>query len=170
VEVTAGDSIFVPAGTPHAIGEGILLAELQQPTDLSLLLEWKGFAPDEDAAFLGLGVDVGLQALDLKPWSAEDLTRAGSGRTSTGADVETLFPAEADGFFRAQRVRSGAHLPQEFAVLLVTEGKGELSGDGWSLEVAKGDAVLVPFGAGPQLATGQLEALRCMPPAPDSAR
>jgi hypothetical protein len=36
--------VLVPAGTPHAIGAGVLLVELQEPTDLSVLLEWAGFA------------------------------------------------------------------------------------------------------------------------------
>ena len=39
-----GDRVFVPAGLPHAIGDGILLVELQEPSDLSVLLEWTGFA------------------------------------------------------------------------------------------------------------------------------
>ena len=30
--VRAGDAIFVPAGVPHAIGEGVLIVELQEPT------------------------------------------------------------------------------------------------------------------------------------------
>ena len=33
--VTEGDSVFVPAGTVHAIGRGILLAEIQQELDIS---------------------------------------------------------------------------------------------------------------------------------------
>ena len=43
VPVSAGDEIFVPAGMPHAIGGGILLLELQEPSDLSLLLEGDRF-------------------------------------------------------------------------------------------------------------------------------
>ena len=43
-EVKAGDTVFVPAGTPHAIGAGIFVLELQEPTDLSALLEWNDFA------------------------------------------------------------------------------------------------------------------------------
>src|SRR5690349_20063430 len=35
--VRAGEAIFVPAGAPHAIGEGILMVEVQEPTDLSVL-------------------------------------------------------------------------------------------------------------------------------------
>ena len=38
-----GTSLFVPAGTVHTIGAGILLVELQEPTDLSVLLEWRRF-------------------------------------------------------------------------------------------------------------------------------
>ena len=61
VAVSAGDAVFVPAGVPHAIGEGILIVELQEPTDLSVLLEWDGFGiDDEQAATLGLGWDVAL--------------------------------------------------------------------------------------------------------------
>jgi mannose-6-phosphate isomerase len=169
VQVGSGDTLFVPAGTPHAIGDGILLAELQQPTDFSVLLEWKGFAPDREAAHLGLGFEVALKALDLKPWSDEDLARARSGRGGRDG-VERLFPAEADAFFRAERVSSGARLDQGFAVLLATGGNAALRGDGWNLEIATGDAVLVPFAAGPCLFEGQAEALLCMPPAHDSRR
>jgi mannose-6-phosphate isomerase len=167
VEVRAGDTLYVPAGTPHAIGEGILLAELQQPTDLSVLLEWKGFAPDAEAGFLGLGRDLALQALDLGPWTNDDLTRARSCRGTKSDGVETLFPSDADAFFRAERVRSGAHLEQGFAVLLVIDGEGELRGDRWRLELGSGNAVLVPHAAGPHSIEGTVEALRCMPPALD---
>jgi mannose-6-phosphate isomerase len=169
VTVTAGDTVFVPAGTPHAIGDGILLAELQQPTDFSLLLEWKGFASDRDAASLGLGMDVALQAVDMTTWSAEDLARAGSTRPSNRAGVETLFPAAADTFFRAERLESGAQLEQGFAVLLVTGGSGVLRNDDWKLDIASGDAILVPYAAGPSLLEGSAQALRCMPPGPPAS-
>ena len=46
--VTAGDAVFVPAGVPHAIGAGILMVEVQEPTDLSVLLEWEGFELTEE--------------------------------------------------------------------------------------------------------------------------
>jgi mannose-6-phosphate isomerase len=164
VIVAPGDTIFVPAGTPHAIGEGILLAELQQPTDFSLLLEWKGFAPDAQAASLGLGFDLALQAVDLEPWTESDLAHAGSGRSSGRQSVESLFPAEADRYFRAERVEDGAHLEQAFAVLLVVSGSGMLRNEDWKLDIAEGDAILVPYAAGAHVVEGSVHALRCMPP------
>ena len=39
--VSPGDCVFIPAGTVHAIGEGILLAEVQQSSDLTFrLFDW----------------------------------------------------------------------------------------------------------------------------------
>ncbi len=43
VDVQAGDVVLVPAGLPHAIGAGIFCLELQEPTDFSVMLEWKRF-------------------------------------------------------------------------------------------------------------------------------
>jgi mannose-6-phosphate isomerase len=165
VPVVAGTTVFVPAGTPHAIGAGILLAELQQPTDFSVLLEWEGFAIDgAEVGHLGLGFDLALRSVDLSPWDEDDLLRASSGRGEGGPGVERMFPAEADRFFRADRIR--AHptpLEQSFSVLLAISGKGRLRGGGWEVELSRGDAVLVPFAAG-DCVLEDVEALRCMPP------
>lgn len=38
-EVQAGDCIYIPAGTVHAIGEGIVLAEVQQSSDITFRLD-----------------------------------------------------------------------------------------------------------------------------------
>ena len=44
------------------IGEGIPLLELQEPSDLSLLLEWRGVVDGERDAFLGLSGELALSA------------------------------------------------------------------------------------------------------------
>lgn len=39
--VKAGDFFFIPAGTVHAIGKGVLLAEIQQPSDITYrIFDW----------------------------------------------------------------------------------------------------------------------------------
>ncbi len=104
--VKPGDAIFVPAGTPHAIGDGVLIVELQQPTDLSVLLEWDGFGiEDEDEATLGLGWDVALGCVDLAardpaPLRGPDPTRNGP--------VTRLLPAAADAVLPRRAPRAGA--------------------------------------------------------------
>jgi mannose-6-phosphate isomerase len=144
--VKAGDTIFVPAGTAHSIGAGILLAELQEPTDLSINLEWAGFDLTEDGSHLGLGWDVALAALDRRAWTGE-----GSG--------PTLPPAAAP-FFRAERVTGGDTLDPGFSVLLGLQGAGALD----DLPIHAGSAVLIPHAAGALTLAGDVEALRCRPP------
>ena len=155
--VRAGDAIFVPAGTPHAIGAGILMVEVQEPTDLSVLLEWDGFELTEDDGHLGLGWDTALGALDRSAWderSIAALRGPGTGRS--------LLPGAADVWFRAERVGGGDELDAGFSILVGLAGSGELGG----VELGRGTALLVPHAAGPLSVAGDVEAIRCRPPAP----
>ena len=62
---TAGGHAVRAGGVPHAIGEGLLIVELQEPTDLSVLLEWHGFGIDDPhEASLGLGWEAALDCVD----------------------------------------------------------------------------------------------------------
>lgn len=167
-----GDSLLVPAGIPHAIGEGVFLVELQEPTDLSVLLEWDGF--DIDGArdgHLGLGFDTALACVDRSGWGQQQLARLRGGRQGRRVGVEPLFPAEADPFFRAERIRpeSEASLPAGFSILVVTDGSGALSWGERGLDVGRGDTVLIPFAAGDCSLRGSIEAIRCLPPDPAAA-
>jgi mannose-6-phosphate isomerase len=115
LDVGPGDAIFVPAGVPHAIGDGLLIVELQEPTDMSVLLEWDGFGiADESEATLGLGWERALGCVELGARDAGALR----GPRSSGT-VASLLPAAADPFFRAQRVTGGATLERGFAVAIV---------------------------------------------------
>jgi mannose-6-phosphate isomerase len=175
VPVTMGDAVLVPAGLPHAVGEGVLLVELQEPTDLSVLLEWDGF--DVDGArdgHMGLGFDVALGCVDRSGWGTRRLERLRTPREDgreVRPGVDVVFPAEADPFFRAERIRprDASPLPAGFSVLVVTRGRGRLEfGNDGSLELARGTTVLVPFAAGDCRLVGPVEAVRCMPPDPDA--
>ncbi|MDO5676819.1 MAG: class I mannose-6-phosphate isomerase [Propionibacteriaceae bacterium] len=164
ISVEAGDGILVPAGMPHAIGEGILLVEVQQPEDMSILLEWKGFALDEDAPReLGLGWDLALQAADLTNYSQSDVEQFVVRRPHKGQ----ALPAMALPYFRAEWV-TAQDLKSGFAVLVITEGQGALVWDGGSMTVAAGAVVLLPSSVREPRLTGDLRAAWCRPPAPEA--
>jgi len=60
----AGDCIFLRAGVVHALGRGILVAEVQQSSDVTYRLsDWKRFGPDGKPRQLHL--DRGLEAVDF---------------------------------------------------------------------------------------------------------
>jgi mannose-6-phosphate isomerase len=162
IAVRPGDAVFVPAGLPHAIGAGVFIVELQQPTDFSVTLEWRGFLPDPDGWHLGLGRDAALTCVDRMAWSADRLSGL---IRRTGDASGPLLPADADPFFRADRVRAGTWEPS-FAVLVVLAGSGELRTSGGVLPVRRGSTVVVPFGAGEAELRGDAVAIRCRPPLP----
>jgi mannose-6-phosphate isomerase len=159
VDVAAGDAIFVPAGVAHAIGEGLLIVELQEPSDMSVLLEWDGFGiEDEREATLGLGWDTALGCVERAARDAAPLRGRGDG----GAVAELLPPA-ADSFFSAQRLAPAGDatwMNQGFAVIVVTGGSGRIA----ELDVRRGDVLLVPYSAGAGTARGELTAIVCRPP------
>jgi mannose-6-phosphate isomerase len=155
--VAAGDAILVPAGTPHAIGEGILLVELQEPTDYSVLMEWRDVGVTESEGHLGIGWDQALEDLDLGAWDdarVAAVSGQGAGRR--------LLPAEADPYFRAERVRGGDELAAGFSILVALAGSGTLAGR----PLRRGETVLVPHAAGPCALGGAVEAIRCRPADP----
>lgn len=158
-----GDAVLVPAGLPHAIGEGALVVELQEPTDLSILVEWEGF--DLDGArdgHLGLGFETALVAIDRRAWSAEQIEAL---RGSRADKVGDLLPDAAD-FFRAERWRGPATLDAGFAVVVVTDGAGELHPTvGDPMSIAAGQTWLVPYAAADVDVVGDVEVIRCRPPA-----
>ena len=158
LEVSAGEVVFVPAGTPHAIGAGILMVELQEPSDMSVLLEWEGFELSEDDGHLDLGWDRALQALDRSGWD-EDRARALRG---------PRLPEDADPYFRAERLAGGDALDPGYSILVGLTGSGTLETEGGELPLARGAVVLLPHGAGAGELRGEVEVLRARPPAPDA--
>jgi mannose-6-phosphate isomerase len=146
VGVSPGDVVYVPAGIAHALGAGIFMVEVQQPSDLSFLLEWKGFALDGPTqGHLGLGFDRALDALSYEATDPAPL-------------VGRELPPEAASFFRAKRVRGGDELEPGFSILVGVDGRGSVGG----VPLARGGALLVPYAAGPCRIQGDLEAIRCL--------
>jgi mannose-6-phosphate isomerase len=119
----------------------------------------------------GLGFDLALGAVDRAGWSPARLDRLRGGRGPARPGAERLFPADADPFFRAERLRPdpAVSLEAAFSILVVTGGSGRLETRGGSVELRRGDTVLVPFAAGRGAVRGRLEAVRCLPPDPGGA-
>jgi mannose-6-phosphate isomerase len=143
VPVGPGDVIFVPAGVPHAIGAGVLLAELQEPTDFSIVCEWSGYPIEPADSHLGLGWDTAIEALDLERHTPV-----------------TSLPDEAREFFWADERAEPAG---RFAVWMVLEGEGAIDGR----PARAGDCFAVPAALETIGVKGDLRVLRCLGPQDD---
>jgi len=168
LEVTAGDAVLVPAGQPHAIGEGVLILELQEPTDFSVMLEHSRFGLELDHAFLGLERPVALQSVDHGPVTPQRLETL----RCRWADVEgsgSALPNEASAYFRAEVVRpvtGDVTVDAAYAAVVVVDGQGSFTSRQGTRVVSAGDVLLVPFSAGDVTVSGDVTLIRCMPPAP----
>lgn len=142
VAVRAGDVVYVPAGVPHALGAGLLIAEVQEPTDFSLLCEWRDFPIDPEDSHLGLGWDEAVRAFDLR----------------AHAPILSL-PPESHAFFE---VDERAEASGRFGVLLVVRGQGAIDG----VPAGPGDALAIPAAARELRVEGELGVLRFLAPDP----
>jgi len=151
ISVQPGDAILVPAGTAHAIDAGIFVLELQEPTDLSALLEWEGFAVDGlKDGHLGLGFDIVLDSLNYSPLDSEEISTLVKRSHFTGGEIRSLFTERADGYFRAEVIPgNGVGIDAGFGILLLLEGDGVLTTENsGAIAVGHGDALVIPFDAG----------------------
>lgn len=162
VDVEPNDTVYVPPGVLHAIGPGILLAEVQEPEDLSILLEWTGFELDGAAdGHLGLGFDLALAAVETHGRSREDILSLVRYSDSDGP----VLAAASTEYFRLDRVSGDHEFPAGFAILIALAGSKALTTDGGAtVPLPRGSTTLVPFAAGPMKITGDGTVLVARPP------
>jgi mannose-6-phosphate isomerase len=164
-EVSVGDAILVPAGVAHAIDSGIFVLELQEPTDLSALLEWEGFAVDGiKDGHLGLGFETVTDALLLDPLSDSEFDSLVLRNSLSGGVLRSIFPIKADGYFRAHLAPGIGDFDSGFAIGLVLDGAGEITfASAPAMQINKGDALVIPHAAGSYSITGA-NVIICRPP------
>lgn len=160
VPVSAGDMIFVDAGTVHAIWPGPILLETQQNCDLTYRMFDYG-RPRE------LHVEKSLEATKL-------VTRAGKIAPQAFADRTILINA---GYFRVERIPVSGSRPGEtlqstsemtpgLAYLFAAAGSGRISGAGFEAVDLPAHAVAVIPATSPEFTVedlGKLDLIRITP-------
>lgn len=164
VDVRPGDVVYVPPGVLHAIGHGVFLVEVQEPEDLSILLEWRDFDLDgEREGHLGLGFDVAMEAVERRGRSHQEIRQlvkaAGLGTS--------VLPEGADPYFVLERVAldGEASIGPGFAVLVMLAGEADLE-NGRGLRLEAGSTAVAPYASGTLVLRGRGEILACRPPRP----
>jgi len=169
VEMGPGDGVLVPAGLAHATGEGIFVVEAQEPTDLSILLDWSGLPIDGQLeGHLDLGFPVALQMVDRSAWSAGELEERlvrRAGEPNRADELQAVLPAASDPFFRVHLARptNAVEVGAGFAVAIVLDGAGDLDTDAGSVPVSRGDVLAVPFATGSWQVPAGVTAIVCRP-------
>jgi mannose-6-phosphate isomerase len=143
IPVRAGECYFIPAGLAHAIGRGVLIAEIQQNCDLTYRLYDYGRL-GKDGKLRELHVEKGLEVLKIFDKSQIDAIRF----SRAGAEKfdGSLADCEYFSLCRVLATAEGSSLPYENSMrhLLCISGEGELLCDGEIYPVSRGASYLIP--------------------------
>ena len=142
--VKAGDVFFIPAGTVHAIGAGILIAEVQQNSDITYRV-WDWGRVGADGKGRELHVEQALAVSETVPYTLP-CGQAGEVKAIAGGKVRTL--AECDKFATWEVDLQGqATVPADIRCVLCIDGSATLSADGCeAIAIKAGSSVYIPDG------------------------
>ena len=150
-EPAVGDCLLILAGTVHALGEGLLTAEIQQASDTTFrLFDWNRV--DADGHPRELHIEQSLQTIDfsrgpIAPQLPQPADRPG---------VEQLIRCDKFVLNRWKLDRPATMGgDRRFRLLAVIEGKLEVTGDHLDSPLQIGDTLLIPAECGATLLTPQ---------------
>ena len=149
VPVKKGDVFFIRSGTLHAIGKGILIAEIQQNSNTTYRIYDYGRV-GKDGKPRELHIDKALDVTKLCPAEPYPETEWVTADSKTGWKKKLLSSCE---YFtvNALDIPESAELTADeksFVSLLFLDGTSTISYDGGKLDVKKGDSVFIPAGFG----------------------
>jgi mannose-6-phosphate isomerase len=137
--VKEGDAFFLETGTVHAIGAGVLIAEIQQTSDITYrLYDWDRV--DANGVGRELHTDLALDAINFEP-------------TNTKLDYEVVknksvnlveCPFFKTNILQISDIYNWKKTKESFTVLMCTEGSFTINMLHFKAEFKKGDTILIP--------------------------
>ena len=138
--VLKGDAFMILPGTVHAIGAGVLLAEIQQTSDITYrIYDWD--RPDNDGNMRELHTQLAIDAIDFSPT-----------KTKLNYKEQINLPVHIGktDFFEVNKLTLSKPFARDllsipsFKVYMCTEGEAIVECDGFSEKVQKGETILIP--------------------------
>ncbi|MBN1795125.1 MAG: hypothetical protein JW804_00470 [Sedimentisphaerales bacterium] len=135
IEVKAGQTHFLPSGTIHAIGAGLLIAEIQLPSDTTYrVFDWNRV--DENGKGRELHIDEALESINFDQKS-DELPITTVGRL---VDCEYFTMDKGHNAETTERLLS----PGQMKIIMVIGGKGHFVTEGYEDVIFKsGDTILI---------------------------
>ncbi|NJD03091.1 MAG: class I mannose-6-phosphate isomerase [Ruminiclostridium sp.] len=160
IEVFPGDAINIPSGLIHAIGQGIMLAEVQQNSDTTYRVY------DYGRTDRPLHIEKALDVIDFNSAGRKekyeglelDLGNGSSKKHIIATDYFSVEVYNIDG--TVTEYATGG----KFYIYTVFEGSGGMVWDTGSLDIKAGESLLIPAALGKYALSGRMKALKCYVP------
>lgn len=141
IHVKAGDVYYIPAGTIHAVGQGLVICEIQQSSNSTYrVYDFNRVGPD--GKLRDLHIDKAVDVSHLEPVSFEVTSKW---EKFDGYSLRNLLSNQ---YFSVKMMKIEAELQlsssvESFQAVVITEGEGTLVFEDESLEFVKGDSFFV---------------------------
>lgn len=172
LKVKPGDVVVIYGGLPHAIGPGVTMVEVMEPSDLVIVPEVNccGVMLDEQKRFNGLGIEKGMSLFDFKTYTEKELLDYVSPKPellekNANGTLNVLIPRTACRYFEAQELafRREWNLDLSrrlFRIGILTEGSAKVNG----LEVKPGESFMIPYDSQKITIAGSGKIIFILPP------
>ena len=172
IPVQPGDVFLIEGGTPHAIGPGCFLLEIQEPTDYTISLEkcnTLGEKLPDYLCHMGLGFDRMFDCFHYVRHTLPELLAKfklipQEGGADDAHETTTLISYARTPMFSLRRINvHGAYMREPTGIpsaFVVTAGEGTVA----DIPVQKGECLFVPASAEAFVMQGTMTILECLPP------
>ncbi|MDZ7671624.1 MAG: type I phosphomannose isomerase catalytic subunit [Halanaerobiales bacterium] len=156
VNVKKGDFFYIPGGTVHAIGEGLMLIEIQQSSDTTYrLYDWDRLGSDGKPRDLHL--QNGIKATNL---SWKDLNQKVKYINKTKDYIQEILNISK--YFVTEKINVNTSFNMDienFVLLTCINNKGEIIYNNKSIPLKKGESMMLPAGLKEVKIKGNIELL-----------
>lgn len=154
VNVKKGDVFFIPSGLVHAIGAGILLAEIQQNSNITYrVYDYNRIGKDGKPR--ELHINDALNVIVNRSQSEIEKIQFSTNVKNVNCLANCKY-FKVDKFFIDKENWFSTNA-ESFNSILCLEGKGSITYNNESFELEKGDSYFVPANAGPYQVSGNVE-------------
>ena len=162
-EVFAGDIIDIPTGVVHALGEGIMIAEIQQNSNATYRL-YDYDRVDAAGKKRPLHLEKALDVIDFTPklWNPVRIYER------TGEKVPAIIHLLRNPHFQVDYCQVRGEIttrtdPERFVIYTALEGEGYLQSKSGQTGIRRGESVLLPAAMGDFTMAGNIKALKSFP-------
>ena len=139
-EVKSGDTYFIEVGRVHAIGAGVLLAEIQQTSDITYrIYDWE--RKDDFGNERELHTDLAIDAIGF---DLDDNFRIDYEKKSNHSNQMVSCPYFTTNFLKVDRELHKENTHDSFVIYICVEGEAEIKTENYSEMIKKGETIMVP--------------------------
>ena len=141
VKVRKGDCIYMPAGTVHSLGKGILAYEVQQPSDLTYrIYDWN--RTDLEGKVRELHIDKAMEAINYS-FKLPGITNINDSLTGGFLNIINCKHFQV-GFTRLKKNEQKNYQAGRFRAITTISGSFMLRFEDSSILAIKGDTCIIP--------------------------